>query len=111
MTCPTPSKAERMIILEWNFQPIARSRSVRTPSSLFGAYEGDVRVLEGWLTVRHAADVRAVQMPEDGCRQLRIGAGLDAQDLRLLALLDPHREDALEPAQALDRLVRDPVDL
>ena len=39
------------------------------------------------------------------------GAGLDAQDLGLLALLDPDGQDALERAQALDGLVGDAVDL
>ena len=44
-------------------------------------------------------------------RQLDVGRRLDDQHLRLVALLDADRADALELANALDRPVRDPEHL
>src|SRR5262249_56818347 len=70
-----------------------------------------VGVLGGRLTLRDAPNLPAVQVAEDDRRQLCFGLGLYDEQLRLLSLLDRDAEDAVEPADALDSLVFDAVDL
>ena len=121
-----PSKDDRVIIFRWSPKPTASVRAMRggnepCPSESDGgsAIDGDgllgderhVGVLERRLAGRHAAEGDAVEAAEDLVRQLVPDVGLDDDDLRLVALLDGDRRDALDRAEPLDLPVLDPVDL
>src|SRR6185503_16861648 len=124
-TPSSPSKDERIIIFRCSANPRPRTRATRSdervpvaagsPSAirryrLLGD-ERDVRVLEGRLARRHAAERDAVEAREHVVGRLAAGLGLDDDDLCLVAVLDGDRRDAVDLAERLDLAVLDAVHL
>jgi hypothetical protein len=111
-TPSSPSKDERIIIFRWSANPRPRTRATRNDERVpVGAGslsairrdrllgdERDVRVLEGRLARRDAAERDAVEASEHLVGRLAARLGLDDDDLRLVAVLDGDRRDAVDLA-------------
>src|SRR6185503_14832877 len=123
-TPSSPSKDERIIIFRWSANPRPRTRATRSeervpaagslsaiPGDRFLGDERDVRVLEGRLARRDAAERDAVEACEHVVGRLATGLGLDDDDLCLVAVLDGDRGDAVDLAERLDLVVLDAVHL